>query len=72
VLVLAGGGDVVERTARAKAEPEFVKFPILVIDHSIADDLPRLIRAGASDVVIGNVADDVLVQKVRRLVKRKR
>ncbi|MFI5301983.1 MAG: protein kinase [Polyangiales bacterium] len=72
VLVLAGGADVVERTTKAKAEPSFLKFPILVIDHSVADDLPRLIRAGASDAVIGAVADDVLVQKVRRLVKRKR
>jgi hypothetical protein len=70
-VVIRGDDDAAPRTATLRAAPETAKVPIL-IGGAAADRTPALIRAGASDVALSSVGDDVLGQKLWRLIRRKR
>jgi hypothetical protein len=46
--------------------------PVLVIDVPQSSEIAELIRAGASDVALSVLGDDVVVSKTWRLIRRKR
>ena len=58
-------GGVIERIAPTKV-------PVLITSVSGAERTPALIRSGASDVCLASVGDDVIAQKLWRLIRRKR
>jgi hypothetical protein len=55
-----------------RRDPECEKLPILIVDVRDASQVAELIRAGASDVVLSALGDDVVMSKIWRLIRRKR
>lgn len=70
-IVIRGDDKAAPRTQALRAAPDTAKVPVL-IGATTADRTPALIRAGASDVALATVGDDVLGQKLWRLIRRKR
>jgi serine/threonine-protein kinase len=69
VVVLAGAGAA-EATRAARAGGS--KVPVLVADVASAAETPAVVRAGASDVGLASIGDDVLCAKLKRLIERGR
>jgi hypothetical protein len=51
---------------------ECATLPVLVVDVPEASEMASLIRAGASDVALAVLGDDVVVSRIWRLIRRKR
>jgi eukaryotic-like serine/threonine-protein kinase len=51
---------------------ECASLPVLVVDVPDASEMAPLIRAGASDVALAVLGDDVVVSRIWRLIRRKR
>jgi serine/threonine-protein kinase len=71
-IMIAGDEKAEARTAALRASPDTAKVPVLVTGVLGADRTPGLIRSGASDVCLASVGDDVVAQKLWRLIRRKR
>ncbi len=71
-IVIAGDDKAEARTAALRASPDTAKVPVLITHVSGATRTPALIRSGASDVCLEAVGDDVIAQKLWRLIRRKR
>lgn len=71
-VVIAGDEQASRRLERLRATPALARTPALVAEVPSADRTPALIRSGASDVSLASVGEDVLVQKLVRLLRRKR
>jgi serine/threonine protein kinase len=74
VAILPGDGTIPapELVRQVRQAPEHEQLPVLVIDVPDAAALAELIRAGASDVALSVLGDDVVVSKTWRLIRRKR
>ncbi len=70
-MVIRGDDKAAARTGALRASPDTAKLPLLIAGAT-PDRTPALIRAGASDVALASVGDDVLGQKLWRLLRRKR
>jgi len=66
-VVIVAGGDGLDVL---RAHPGTT--PALVVDVTQPTAIPELIRAGASDVVLAVLGDDVVATKVWRLLRRRR
>jgi serine/threonine-protein kinase len=71
-ILIPGDGYAPERIRALRAQGGGQGLPVLVIDVPDAAVTPALIRAGASDVALAAVTDDVICGKVRRLIRRGR
>lgn len=71
-IVIPGDEHAATRIDAIRKATKLSRVPVLVADLASAERTPALIRAGASDVSLSSVGEDVLVQKVLRLVRRKR
>jgi hypothetical protein len=71
-ILIAGDEKAEARTAALRASPDTSKVPVLVTNVAGAERTPSLIRSGASDVCLKAVGDDVIAQKLWRLIRRKR
>jgi RecA/RadA recombinase len=69
-LVLGGAGTAA-RLGEAKSAP-YKQIPVLVVDSVGAEETAAFVRGGASDVALAQTADDELVKKLRRLLRRGR
>jgi serine/threonine-protein kinase len=69
-IVLADEGPV-ERLGALHADGRTTRTPVLVADAQ-ADETPALIRGGANDVTLLAVGDELVAQKVARLIRRGR
>lgn len=74
VVILPGGptNNAPEIVRELRQHPECAQLPILVVDVHEASLVAELIRAGASDVVLSSLGDDVVMSKIWRLIRRKR
>jgi serine/threonine-protein kinase len=70
-LLLADDDQADARLRRLRARSEGADVPALAVDAR-PERTAALIRAGASDVVLSMVGDDVLSSKLRRLIRRGR
>ena len=70
-LVIAGDQSI-ERLQAVRAHAETKTLPVMVVDVTRGEDVPLLIRAGASDATMRSVADDQIAKKVSRMIQRKR
>lgn len=70
--VVLAGPKAAAQLAAARANKETARLPILVADIRTATDTPALVRAGASDVALASIGDDVLGAKLWRLIRRGR
>ena len=70
--VIAAGTGAAARVTAMRASADGKKTPLLVVDLAKADELPALIRAGASDVLLAGAADDGIPKKLQRLLRRGR
>jgi serine/threonine-protein kinase len=61
-----------EAVRELRHTPECTTVPVLVIDVPQSSEIAELIRAGASDVALSILGDDVVVSKIWRLIRRKR
>jgi hypothetical protein len=61
-----------EAVRELRQTPECATVPVLVIDVPQSSEIAELIRAGASDVALSVLGDDVVVSKTWRLIRRKR
>ena len=60
------------RVRAARANEAVGSLPVLVVDVGEAEETAALIRAGASDAVLGISADEDVARKLWRLVRRRR
>jgi len=67
-VLIPGDAVAVARTERLRAAGP----PVLVLGVSRAEDVPVLVRAGASDVIVGAIVADAVAKKITRLGRRKR
>jgi eukaryotic-like serine/threonine-protein kinase len=72
VIVVTAEPDGGARTCAVRGAPGLADVPVLVVAAGSASRVTDLIRAGASDVVRGDAAPDVLAKRVRRLLRRGR
>jgi hypothetical protein len=70
--VITSGAGAAARVTALRASADGRKTPLLVVDLTKADELPALIRAGASDVLLAGAADDGIPKKLQRLLRRGR
>lgn len=71
-LILGADATASDRTRSVRSSLTLMKLPVIVIDVPCVEDTASLIRAGASDVALSAVTDDVICGKVIRLVRRGR
>ena len=72
VVVVTAEPDGGARTSAVRGAPGLADVPVLVVAAGSASRVNDLIRAGASDVIRGEGAPDVLAKRVRRLLRRGR
>jgi hypothetical protein len=60
------------RLAQLKSGEHTRDIPVMVIDVARPEDIPALIRAGASDACLADVSLETVSQKILRLIKRRR
>jgi len=71
-ILLSGTDNAAARTEALRKDQQSAKTPILVVSVPSVDATAALIRAGASDVLLAGAGDDVLAQRVWRLIRRGR
>jgi serine/threonine protein kinase len=71
-IVIDGGLDAAPLLASVRANARTAETPVLVMGLASAEETAALIRAGASDVALAEVGDEVLSKRILRLVRRKR
>lgn len=71
-IVLAAGPTAASSVAALRASAAFSRLPVLVVDAGEEEDLPALIRAGASDVALAGSADGLVCRQLWRLIRRGR
>jgi serine/threonine-protein kinase len=72
VKALVVGGAGTEARLREAKGAHYKQLPVLVVDATGAEETAAFVRAGASDVALDQSADDELVKKLRRLLRRGR
>ncbi|HEY8087128.1 MAG TPA: serine/threonine-protein kinase, partial [Polyangiaceae bacterium] len=70
-VVVLGDAGITERLRALRARPEGGAIPVLAVDAR-PESTALLVKAGASDVALAMVGDDVLCAKLVRLVRRGR
>ncbi len=69
--LVVGGAGTEARLGEAK-RAVYKQLPVLVVDSTGAEETAAFVRGGASDVALAQAADDELVKKLRRLLRRGR
>jgi hypothetical protein len=74
VVIVPGSADrpAAELVRQVRDTPAWAQLPVLVVDVPDGAGVAELIRAGASDVALSVLGDDVVVSKTWRLIRRKR
>ncbi len=67
-VLIPGDAVAAARTERLRAAGP----PVLVLGVARAEEVPVLVRAGASDVIVGAIVADAVAKKITRLGRRKR
>ena len=71
-VIVDGGAAPGAAITALRGEAAVGKVPILVLDLPTGDELPALIRAGASDAVLKGSEDGAVCKQVLRLIRRGR
>jgi hypothetical protein len=72
VVISQRSGNAAERVTALRAHASLKKTPLIVVDVPSGSQVPGIIRAGASDVVLASIGTDAVCQKVAKLARRGR